>query len=365
MRARRHARDDDRARRHARGVTWHEAHRLWPHVVACRARHGAVFVPTDWAVRWATPPPHGPPAAWARRLRLVRGVAPYHRTLDPRTELPPPAGLPDRPPRRSPDRYRAAEIARWRAAARHRPSATGLRAPTDATALGWRAVTGRRSRALVALQHDDVDRGHGRLTRRPTTFGQSRCLPLHPTTRQALWGDGPLRARGEPLPNTPSCVVAAQGPRVPPWTVRATFVPRACQLGWRDPTDSYGPRLHDFRPRVAVQTLGRWSRDGVDGERPLPARSTALGQVQGSDPSWYLRATPPVLGLVTPRLEPAPRGPTSGPRPSPVRACWHPASPRAWYATSRPVPPPLPATATPSACCGAVPSHGCTTRLQP
>lgn len=284
-----------------------------------------------------------------------------------RCAVPPHPGSPDRaPPARGaagpPSTSLPGSLSRGRPppALRH-----GAARPPRRDRVGGGAVTGRRSRALVALQHDDVDRGHGRLTRRPTTFGQSRCLPLHPTTRQALWGDGPLRARGEPLPNTPSCVVAAQGPRVPPWTVRATFVPRACQLGWRDPTDSYGPRLHDFRPRVAVQTLGRWSRDGVDGERPLPARSTALGQVQGSDPSWYLRATPPVLGLATPRLEPAPRGPTSGPRPSPVRACWHPASPRAWYATSRPVPPPLPATATPSACCGAVPSHGCTTRLQP
>lgn len=337
------------------GRTWSRAARgtgpcSCPRTGPCAGRHH----------RRTARPPRGPDAsAWCGALR--RTTAPWI----PGQSSPRPRGC-----RTALHVAPRIAIARPRSPGGGRPPATGppprgLRAPTDATALGWRAVTGRRSRALVALQHDDVDRGHGRLTRRPTTFGQSRCLPLHPTTRQALWGDGPLRARGEPLPNTPSCVVAAQGPRVPPWTVRATFVPRACQLGWRDPTDSYGPRLHDFRPRVAVQTLGRWSRDGVDGERPLPARSTALGQVQGSDPSWYLRATPPVLGLVTPRLEPAPRGPTSGPRPSPVRACWHPASPRAWYATSRPVPPPLPATATPSACCGAVPSHGCTTRLQP
>lgn len=84
------------------GFTVPEAPRLLPPFVACLERHGAVFVTTDGAVRWATQPPHVQPAEWARRLRLVRGCAPYHSTLDPRTEIPPPEVLPYRHPRRSP-----------------------------------------------------------------------------------------------------------------------------------------------------------------------------------------------------------------------------------------------------------------------
>jgi integrase/recombinase XerD len=102
MSARRQALEDDLALRHAMGFKWHEAHRLLPHVVACLERHGAVFVTTDSAGRWATLPPHVQSAEGARRLRLVRGLAPYHSTLDPRTEIPPPEVLPYRHPRRSP-----------------------------------------------------------------------------------------------------------------------------------------------------------------------------------------------------------------------------------------------------------------------
>jgi integrase len=39
---------------------------------------------------------------------------------------------------------------------------------------------------LVALEHDDIDLIDGRLTLRHTKFGTSRCLPLPPTTQQAL-----------------------------------------------------------------------------------------------------------------------------------------------------------------------------------
>jgi len=311
MSALRQALDDYLALRHAMGFKLHEAHRLLPHFVAFLERHGAVFVTIDWAVRWATQLQHVQPAEWAKRLRLVRGFAQYHSTLDPRTEIPPPEVLPYRHPRRSPYLYSEAEIARLLAAARHLPSATGLRAHTYATALGLLAVTGMRISELVALENDDVDLGDGLLTLRHTKFGKSRCLPLHPTTRQALYGYVHLRDRVYPIPNSPSFFVSEQGTRLTHWTVRATFVQLSRQIGLRDPTDRHGPRLHDFRHRFAVQTLVRWYREGVDVERHLPELSTYLGHVKVSDTYWYLSATPELLGLATQRLEQAHRGQTS------------------------------------------------------
>jgi len=311
MRALRQALDDSLALRHAMGFTWHEAHRLLPHVVAFLERQGAACITTAWAVRGATQPPQVQPAEWARRLCLVRGFAQYHSTLDPRTEVPPPEVLPYRHPRRSPYLYSEAEIARLLAAARHLPSATGLRAHTYATALGWLAVTGMRISELVALEHDDVDLGDGRLTLRHTKCGKSRGRPLHPTTRQALGRDVSLRDRVYPILNSPSFFVSAQGTRLTHGTVRATFVQLSHQIGLRAPTDSHGPRLHDFRHRFAVQTLVRWYREGVDVERHLPELSTDLGHVKVSDTSWYLSATPEWLGVATQRLEQAHKGQTS------------------------------------------------------
>ena len=75
------------------------------------------------------------------------------------------------------------------------------------------------------------------------------------------------------------------------------------QIGLRGPTDSHGPRLHDFRHRFAVEVLLRWYREDVDVERHLPELSTYLGHVKVSDTYWYLSATPELLQLALNRLE--------------------------------------------------------------
>ena len=86
-------------------------------------------------------------------------------------------------------------------------------------------------------------------------------------------------------------------------TVRATFVQLSRQIGLRGPTDSHGPRLHDFRHRFAVQTLLRWYQEGADVEQHLPELSTYLGHVKVSDTYWYLTACPELMGLAVKRFE--------------------------------------------------------------
>jgi integrase/recombinase XerD len=81
----------------------------------------------------------------------------------------------------------------------------------------------------------------------------------------------------------------------------------ARQIGLRGPTDSHGPRWHDFRHRFAIQTLVRWYREDVDVDRHLPELSTSLGPVKVSDTSWDVSAPPEWLGLATQRLEQAHR----------------------------------------------------------
>src|SRR5207237_571873 len=79
---------------------------------------------------------------------------------------------------------------------------------------------------------------------------------------------------------------------LPTCTVRATFVRLSRQIGFRGPSDSHGPRPHDFRHRFAVQTLVRWYQEDVDVDRHLPELSTSLGHVKVSDTYWYVSATP-------------------------------------------------------------------------
>ena len=173
-----------------------------------------------------------------------------------------------------------------------------------------------------------------------------------------------LRHGVYPMPHRPSLFVSEQGTRLTHWAVRATFVQLSRQIGLRGPSDSHGPRLHDFRHRFAVQTLVRWYRDGVDVERHLPELSTDRGHVKMSDTYWYRSATPELLGFATQRLEQAPRRWPSGPRTSLVQPDWNPSSPSGFCVNSRPVLIRSPAPVTPSACSDAWCSTSCIQRLR-
>ena len=75
------------------------------------------------------------------------------------------------------------------------------------------------------------------------------------------------------------------------------------QVGIRKAGVRQGPRLHDFRHRLAVRTLVQWYRSGQDVERRLPVLSTYLGHVHVSDTYWYFTACPELMGLAVKRLE--------------------------------------------------------------
>lgn len=85
----RHALDDSLPLRQALGCKWSEARTRLPQCVEWLERQGHTCITTEWAVWWATQPQHVQPAAWARRLRWVRGFARYHSALDSRTAVPP------------------------------------------------------------------------------------------------------------------------------------------------------------------------------------------------------------------------------------------------------------------------------------
>ena len=65
----------------------------------------------------------------------------------------------------------------------------------------------------------------------------------------------------------------------------ARFTLLSRQIGLRGPSDSHGPRLHDFRHRFAVETLVQWYRSGQDVERRLPVLSTYLGMFTWPTPT--------------------------------------------------------------------------------
>jgi integrase len=189
------------------------------------------------------------------------------------------------------------------AASKQLVSATGLRAATYATLFGLLTVTGMRISEALALNRSDVDWIEGVLTIRRTKFGKTRLVPVHATTRRALERYARFRDRIYPKPKAESVLVSECGNRLTQDTVRWTFTRLSRQIGLRGPSDRRGPRLHDFRHRLAVDTLLRWYRTGADVERHLPELSTYLGHTHFSDTYWYLSAVPELLQLAAARLE--------------------------------------------------------------
>jgi integrase len=300
--------DDYLALRRALGFELRLAGRLLQRFVDFAHAAGAAYITTELALQWATQPAQAQPAQWANRLGMVRRFAQYCSSLDPRTVVPPPDLLPYRLARPSPYIYRDEQIAQLIQAARALPSQTGLRPYTYSTLFALYAVTGMRTQEPLRLDRDDVDLANGVLTVRGTKFGKSRYVPIHPSTQRALRRYAAHRDRLCPSPQSPSFFLSEHGTRITQWSVRWTFVKLSHQIGLRQSGDSRGPRLLDFRHRLAINTLSRWHRRGVDIEKHLPELSTYLGHVHVSDTYWYLSATPELLAQALRRVERAERG---------------------------------------------------------
>jgi integrase len=85
--------------------------------------------------------------------------------------------------------------------------------------------------------------------------------------------------------------------------IHRTFMIVSRKLGLRGISARHGPRLHDFRHRMAVETLLRCYRLGADPERRLPALSTYLGHTSLRHTYWYLHQHPELMKQAVNRLE--------------------------------------------------------------
>jgi integrase len=155
----------------------------------------------------------------------------------------------------------------------------------------------------LRLDRSDADLVNGVLTVRDTKFGKSRYVPLHPSAQLALQAYADCRDNLCPNPFSPSFFLSERGTRLTEWAVRRMFIKLSREVGLRGAKDSHGPRLHDLRHRLAVNTLLRWYRDGVDVERHLPELATYLGHRHITDTYWYLTATPELLQQALLRVE--------------------------------------------------------------
>lgn len=273
--------------------------------VAFAEREGARWVTIELALRWATLSTHVQAAERTARFSAVRRFAEYLHTVDPRTEVPPAGLLPGKVRRPQPYIYSDDEIGRLISAAWALPSPTGLRAWTYATLLGLLAVTGMRHGEALALNRDDVDLDAGVLTVRRSKCRKARLVPVHATTCEQLMRYARQRDRIHPTPRSDAFLVSERGLRLVQASTQHNFVVLSRQTGLRAPARSHGhgPRIHDLRHRLAVTTLIRWYRAGVEVDPKLPVLATYLGHTKVSDTYWYLSAVPELVRLAMARLD--------------------------------------------------------------
>ena len=115
-------------------------------------------------------------------------------------------------------------------------------------------MSGLRISEARNLQTEDVDLKRCVLTIRGTKFGKSRLVPIHPSTRKVL-SDYASR-RDHFLGQRPAnFFVSGRGTRLDGAAIRRTFYSLSRQIGLRGPSDSHGPRLHDFRQHAGSQIM--------------------------------------------------------------------------------------------------------------
>lgn len=290
--------------RRALGFKLHEAGRGLLDFVTFMEQRRASYITHELALTWAQQPRAVQPAEWARRLSYVRVFARHRAASDPRTQIPPAGLLPFRPKRARPYLYSGEEIKDLLSAALSLPSRGGLRPWTYHCLFGLLSVSGLRVGEACHLELRDIDLKASVITVRGAKFGKSRLVPLHASTCAVLRDYIARRERAwVERPVSTYLFVSNRGNRLDGAEIRRCFYVLSRQIGLRGPSDSHGPRLHDFRHRFAVHTLLRWYRAGEDVERRLPVLSAYLGHVHVSDTYWYLSGWPELMREAMSRLE--------------------------------------------------------------
>jgi integrase/recombinase XerD len=134
-----------------------------------------------------------------------------------------------------------------------------------------------------------------------TKFGESRLLPLHPSTVDALGCYAQAREHAAD-PAQEAFFLSPTGRRVGSQQAAGTLHRLADRSGIETPERRRPPRLYDFRHSFAVNTLLDWHRQGVDVWERLPVLSAYLGHLRPANTYWYLEAAPELMALVADRL---------------------------------------------------------------
>src|ERR1700678_157503 len=179
------------------------------------------------------------------------------------------------------------------------------RGPTQATIFAVLATLGLRIGEVSRLTCGDVDLERETLLIRNSKFGKSRLLPCDSRLAARLRTYLALREQyfGPARRDAPLFSWQGREP-VHPNSIRRTFrdhlLPR---LELKIPPGTSHPCVHGLRHSLAVRSLLRWYREGLDPNARLNHLSTFLGHVNPQSTAVYLTITSDLLEEANARFE--------------------------------------------------------------
>jgi integrase len=178
----------------------------------------------------------------------------------------------------------------------------GLRPATCKTMIGLLAATGLRPIEATRLTRNDVDLDQGLLFVQEAKGHRSRCIPLHPTTTEALRIYAQLRDRLVRQPYTERFFLVDSGKPADVPTLQCALETLCRQLGWSPRGDYTHHRCYDFRHSFVANSLLRFDRQGIDADHAILDLSTYLGHASVAHTYWYCTAVPELMAIVGERF---------------------------------------------------------------
>ena len=167
------------------------------------------------------------------------------------------------------------------------------RGPTQATIFAVLATLGLRIGEVSRLTCGDVDLERETLLIRNSKFGKSRVLPCDPRLaarlRTYLSAARPVFRSSQP--RCAAVLLARARGRSSQFDSQNLSRPFAPTTGLTIPPGTSQPCVHGLRHSLAVRSLLRWYREGLDPAARLNHLSTFLGHVNPQSTAVYLTIT--------------------------------------------------------------------------
>ena len=181
---------------------------------------------------------------------------------------------------------------------------SALRGPTYQAVFAVLYALGLRVGEVCRLTVSEVDRERRLLVVRNTKFGKDRLVPFGPRVAETLDHYTRLRRARDPHLTRDAALFALRpGERLTRQGIGRVFRRLLPQVPLAIPVGASPPRVHDLRHSMAVGTLLRWYREGVDPAARLLSLSTFLGHVQPESTAVYLTITAELLAEAGHRFE--------------------------------------------------------------